>query len=75
MMSHFDRSVPPDIRDTYSLLVLNITFRIYYTRKRDEKIIQLLDQNESSFTGISKRSNFQLAPLHETGFCKVVIIS
>lgn len=28
-MSHFGRSGPPDIRDTYSLLVLNITFRIY----------------------------------------------
>ncbi|XP_054792283.1 serine/arginine-rich splicing factor SC35-like [Prosopis cineraria] len=26
-MSHFGRSGPPDIRDTYSLLVLNITFR------------------------------------------------
>ncbi|TQD74288.1 hypothetical protein C1H46_040179 [Malus baccata] len=26
-MSHFDRSGPPDIRDTYFLLVLNITFR------------------------------------------------
>ncbi|KAF9687312.1 hypothetical protein SADUNF_Sadunf02G0080500 [Salix dunnii] len=26
-MSHFDRSGPPDIRDTFSLLVLNITFR------------------------------------------------
>ncbi|KAL0392345.1 UNVERIFIED_CONTAM: Serine/arginine-rich splicing factor SC35 [Sesamum radiatum] len=28
-MSHFGRSGPPDIRDTYSLLVLNITFRNY----------------------------------------------
>ena len=28
-MSHFGRSGPPDIRDTYSLLVLNITFRIF----------------------------------------------
>ncbi|KAG6774158.1 hypothetical protein POTOM_021508 [Populus tomentosa] len=28
-MSHFGRSGPPDIRDTFSLLVLNITFRIY----------------------------------------------
>ena len=27
-MSHFGRSGPPDIRDTFSLLVLNITFRI-----------------------------------------------
>ncbi|KAJ6412788.1 SERINE/ARGININE RICH SPLICING FACTOR [Salix viminalis] len=26
-MSHFGRSGPPDIRDTFSLLVLNITFR------------------------------------------------
>ncbi|CAN1302967.1 Serine/arginine-rich splicing factor SC35 [Linum perenne] len=26
-MSHFGRSGPPDIADTYSLLVLNITFR------------------------------------------------
>ncbi|MCO5595006.1 hypothetical protein L7F22_049043 [Adiantum nelumboides] len=26
-MSHFGRSGPPDIRDTYSLLVLNISFR------------------------------------------------
>ncbi|KAM1014050.1 hypothetical protein ACFX2C_044102 [Malus domestica] len=26
-MSHFGRSGPPDIRETYSLLVLNITFR------------------------------------------------
>lgn len=26
-MSHFGRSGPPDITDTYSLLVLNITFR------------------------------------------------
>ncbi|KVI07259.1 Nucleotide-binding, alpha-beta plait [Cynara cardunculus var. scolymus] len=26
-MSHFGRAGPPDIRDTYSLLVLNITFR------------------------------------------------
>ncbi|KAJ4953762.1 hypothetical protein NE237_030594 [Protea cynaroides] len=26
-MSHFGRSGPPDIKDTYSLLVLNITFR------------------------------------------------
>ncbi|CAL9100515.1 unnamed protein product [Musa textilis] len=26
-MSHFGRSGPPDIRDTYSLLVLNMTFR------------------------------------------------
>ncbi|PIA52177.1 hypothetical protein AQUCO_01000216v1 [Aquilegia coerulea] len=26
-MSHFGRTGPPDIRDTYSLLVLNITFR------------------------------------------------
>jgi RNA recognition motif-containing protein len=26
-MSHFGRSGPPDISDTYSLLVLNITFR------------------------------------------------
>eukprot|EP00252_Welwitschia_mirabilis_P023016 TRINITY_DN639_c0_g1_i5.p2 TRINITY_DN639_c0_g1~~TRINITY_DN639_c0_g1_i5.p2 ORF type:complete len:102 (+),score=27.03 TRINITY_DN639_c0_g1_i5:253-558(+) len=26
-MSHFGRYGPPDIRDTYSLLVLNITFR------------------------------------------------
>nr|QMX85232.1 serine/arginine-rich protein SC18 [Dimocarpus longan] len=26
-MSHFGKSGPPDIRDTYSLLVLNITFR------------------------------------------------
>ncbi|XP_073022022.1 uncharacterized protein [Primulina eburnea] len=26
-MSHFGRSGPPDIRDSYSLLVLNITFR------------------------------------------------
>ncbi|CAA6659510.1 unnamed protein product [Spirodela intermedia] len=26
-MSHFGRNGPPDIRDTYSLLVLNITFR------------------------------------------------
>lgn len=28
-MSHFGRAGPPDIRDTYSLLVLNITFRMY----------------------------------------------
>ncbi|XP_062173190.1 serine/arginine-rich splicing factor SC35-like [Alnus glutinosa] len=27
MMSHFGKSGPPNIRDTYSLLVLNITFR------------------------------------------------
>ncbi|KAI3750687.1 hypothetical protein L2E82_21429 [Cichorium intybus] len=27
IMSHFGRAGPPDIRDTYSLLVLNITFR------------------------------------------------
>lgn len=27
-MSHFGRAGPPDIRDTYSLLVLNITFRM-----------------------------------------------
>ena len=26
-MSHFGRSGPPDIRDTFSLLVLNISFR------------------------------------------------
>ncbi|KAJ0456953.1 hypothetical protein HanIR_Chr15g0768321 [Helianthus annuus] len=26
-MSHFGRAGPPDITDTYSLLVLNITFR------------------------------------------------
>ncbi|KAF2545372.1 hypothetical protein F2Q70_00023897 [Brassica cretica] len=26
-MSHFRRSGPPDISDTYSLLILNITFR------------------------------------------------
>ncbi|KAJ7542627.1 hypothetical protein O6H91_09G003600 [Diphasiastrum complanatum] len=26
-MSHFGRSGPPDIKDTYSLLILNITFR------------------------------------------------
>ncbi|OAY67792.1 Serine/arginine-rich splicing factor SC35 [Ananas comosus] len=26
-MSHFGRSGPPDIKDTYSLLVLNISFR------------------------------------------------
>lgn len=26
-MSHFGRSGPPDIKDTFSLLVLNITFR------------------------------------------------
>eukprot|EP00249_Psilotum_nudum_P023926 c29029_g1_i2 orf=201-986(+) len=26
-MSHFGRAGPPDIRDTYSLLILNITFR------------------------------------------------
>ncbi|KAJ8541390.1 hypothetical protein K7X08_002206 [Anisodus acutangulus] len=26
-MSHFGRSGPPDIKDTYSLLVLNVTFR------------------------------------------------
>ncbi|KAJ0804658.1 putative RNA recognition motif domain, nucleotide-binding alpha-beta plait domain superfamily [Helianthus annuus] len=25
-MSHYGRAGPPDIRDTYSLLVLNITF-------------------------------------------------
>ena len=29
-MSHFGRSGPPDIRDTYSLLVLNITFRKFH---------------------------------------------
>lgn len=28
-MSHFGRSGPPDISDTYSLLVLNISFRQY----------------------------------------------
>lgn len=28
-MSHFGRAGPPDIRDTYSLLVLNITFRTW----------------------------------------------
>ncbi|KAA8538076.1 hypothetical protein F0562_027684 [Nyssa sinensis] len=28
-MSHFGRAGPPDIKDTYSLLVLNITFRRY----------------------------------------------
>jgi len=28
-MSHFGRSGPPDISDTYSLLVLNITFRSF----------------------------------------------
>ncbi|KAJ0452154.1 putative RNA recognition motif domain, nucleotide-binding alpha-beta plait domain superfamily [Helianthus annuus] len=27
-MSHFGRAGPPDITDTYSLLVLNITFRM-----------------------------------------------
>ncbi|TVU46778.1 hypothetical protein EJB05_06338 [Eragrostis curvula] len=27
-MSHFGRSGPPEIRDTYSLLVLNVSFRI-----------------------------------------------
>ncbi|CAN6679133.1 unnamed protein product [Malus baccata var. baccata] len=26
-MSHFGRSGPPDIKDTYFLLILNITFR------------------------------------------------
>ncbi|CAM8946254.1 unnamed protein product [Rhodiola kirilowii] len=26
-MSHFGKAGPPDIRDTYSLLVLNISFR------------------------------------------------
>lgn len=26
-MSHFGRAGPPDITDTYSLLILNITFR------------------------------------------------
>ncbi|GKV41090.1 hypothetical protein SLEP1_g48669 [Rubroshorea leprosula] len=30
-MSHFGKSGPPDIKDTYSLLVLNIAFRTIAT--------------------------------------------
>lgn len=29
-MSHFGRSGPPEIKDSYSLLVLNLTFRMHF---------------------------------------------
>ncbi|KAG1342360.1 serine/arginine-rich splicing factor SC35 [Cocos nucifera] len=55
-MSHFGRSGPPDIRDTYSLLVLNISFRttaddLYPLFDRYGKVVDVFIPRDRSHKG------------------------
>ncbi|KAL8167072.1 hypothetical protein V2J09_008571 [Rumex salicifolius] len=46
-MSHFGRAGPPDIRDTFSLLVLNITFRAFPLLRFSRMSLSLPSANSS----------------------------